>query len=768
MAKARIERYRGAPAILIDGVPYPPMTLTTIQEDPEYLKKLRESGIRIFYLTTAMRWNRPGTESEPDGVTDTLRRMQQLLDIVPDAYIMFRLNVNPSVEWINAHPEEQVLFNDGSHEPVICTSAGKEPLDGMISFASGKWRAEGKQAIEDYLAEMEQSPLFDRVIGFFLCAGGTDEWYYPGEARLDNEKKGTYADFSAPFQKSYSEFLRKKYGTEENLRRAWNKPDATFDRPQIPTIEERVHIRNADDSMVKALANWEFVGQVLGAGVDFDAKSPANVGVFLNADRCLYTADFYDALHHATADTIVHFGTVLKNHNPDLLVGAFYGSCGCTAYYEASTCSGTLSILDSGVVDFLAAPGVYNNREPGGVVALREMQDSFRLRNQIFINEDDSRTHLCLPLIQRQTMALYTPQDSVNTLKRDFARDICEDIQGWWLDMSIPPAKGWYDDPDILALFKRQQEIGQLAYSIDRTKKNEIALIYDTESVLMVSDSTDKLVLDFFRTSDLARIGAPVDYYFHNDLARADMPDYKLYVMLNQYCLTDEEREAIHAKARKNHATVLWLYAPGFVNFQASPVMSLKNMEKAVGMKLKIFNRTIFPWFRVDPSAHPAVRFARPEQRYGYIDRHVHSNIWVTPSVLPPVYTNPGFAIQEDKAVTVLGRYCLDGEVAYAMREDMGFVSAYCCTQVIRSELIASLAEYSGCHLYTQSDDVLYANQNFVAIHASYTGTRRITFPQRCSPYELYEKRYYGHNVSYLDLDLKLGETRMFQILQES
>ena len=66
---------------------------------------------------------------------------------------------------------------------------------------------------------------------------------------------------------------------------------------------------------------------------------------------------------------------------------------------------------------------------------------------------------------------------------------------------------------------KKQQEIGRLAYSVDRTKKNEIALIYDTESVHLVSDALDKLVLDFYRTSDIHRIGAPVDYYFHNDLA---------------------------------------------------------------------------------------------------------------------------------------------------------------------------------------------------------------------------------------------------------
>jgi len=52
----------------------------------------------------------------------------------------------------------------------------------------------------------------------------------------------------------------------------------------------------------------------------------------------------------------------------------------------------------------------------------------------------------------------------------------------------------------------------------------------DLESINYVSVNTDTMLLDWYRTSDLMRIGAPVDYYFHNDMARPDMPDYKLYI----------------------------------------------------------------------------------------------------------------------------------------------------------------------------------------------------------------------------------------------
>ncbi len=772
MPDAHVERYHGEPAILIDGRAYPPMTMTAPIQDPAYLKDLGEAGLKIYYVTAATDWNNPGNKA-PDipfergdnrnpltGVQQTLRDLEVLMSAVPDAYVMLRLNVAPPKEWVNAHPEEMLTYSDGSHRPCICTTVGRgEVLDGMHSLCSEAWRRDADRALAEYFDVLEKTPHFDRVIGFFLCAGGTSEWYYPQPLQTED---GAYGDFSEPFRREFEQFLRNKYGTLEALRRAWKRPDATFEHPLIPTIAERAYAGVADEKILDALHSWETMGRVIGQKLDMNAREETNVGVFLNANSCQHVADFYTAWHRATANTIIHFGHTLKNRFPNLLVGAFYGSYGCTSYFDGSTCSGTPAILDSGVIDFLAAPGVYNNREPGGVVALREMQDSFRLRNMIFINEDDSRTHLATPWVQRDAMALYTAEDSVKTLKRDFARDLCEEINGWWFDMG----GGWYNDPDILALFRRQQEVAQFAYSLDRTKKNEIALIYDAESVHYVSQRTTQLVTDFFRTSDLHRIGAPVDYYFHNDMARPDMPDYKMYLMLNQYCLTDAEREAVFAKARRNHAVVVWLYAPGFINPDAERVMDRAHIEKTVGMSVREIDETFFPHFRVDPASHPCLRRASATRRYGVIDRNVHSNIWISPTVLQPAYVNPGFEI-DDPDATVLGRYCHNGRAALAMTEKNGFASVYCATQVLRSDLIASLAEWAGCHLYLHGDDVLYANENFVCVHAKDDGVRRVYFKRPCSPYEVYEKRFYGHNVDHIDVDMRLGDTLMWSLAGE-
>lgn len=763
MSYAEIKRYNGQPTIMINGIPYPPMAMTTRILKPDYLKALGEVGLKIYFLMANTRWLRPGRvwvdengvqHKELSGIDKFKQDAENLLKAVPDAYIIVRIGMHPPVDWVESHMDDVMQYNDGSHQPAILTSeVHRDVLPGMYSLCSEEWRKDGAKALQEFCDEVDTLPFANHIIGYFLAAGGTSEWYPVN--RLEIWDKGLYGDFSPAFRKEYSRILRKKYGTEEALRKAWNDPNASFDEPYIPTLDEREYIR-IDDKILDALLNYESAGRTIGKQIEMNPTRDGNLGVFLNANQNPAVADFYHAWHRGTANTIIHFAKVIKERYQGKLVGAFYGSYGCTDFYSASTAGATLSVLDSGYLDFLAAPGVYNNREPGGYVAQREMQDSFRLRNQIFIVEEDSRTHLENDFY-RDAMGLYTITDTIDTLKRDFARNICEDIFAWWFDQHLE--SGRYMDEQIYELFKRQQEIAQVAYQFDRTKKNEIALIYDQESIHYVSSATDAYMLDYYRTSDLARIGAPVDYYFHDDMARDDMPDYKLYLMLNTFVLTDDERKAIHKKAARNGATVVWLYAPGFINPGKDIKMDNAYIEELTGFQVGRIDDTCSPRFKII-GKHPALRYGDIHRRYGYIDRDVHSNVWLGTVITPP-FVNPCFYIDDPEA-EILGHYCNNGKVAFGLKRYKGFTSVYCTAQILRSELLASLAEYSGCHLYTHNDDCLYANENFVTIHAKDTGHRTIYFKQPCSPYEVYEKRYYGNNVSQIEVDMRLGETLMF------
>ena len=127
MPVARVERYHGEPAIMIDGKPYPPMTITVPIKNPAYLKDLGEAGLKIYYIEASTTWNNPGMKAPNvpfergdhkcalNGLDQTIRALDMLMSAVPDAYVMLRLNVSPPTDWVNAQPEEMLTYSDGSH-----------------------------------------------------------------------------------------------------------------------------------------------------------------------------------------------------------------------------------------------------------------------------------------------------------------------------------------------------------------------------------------------------------------------------------------------------------------------------------------------------------------------------------------------------------------------------------------------------------------------------------------------------------------------------
>ena len=52
----------------------------------------------------------------------------------------------------------------------------------------------------------------------------------------------------------------------------------------------------------------------------------------------------------------------------------------------------------------------------------------------------------------------------------------------------------------------------------------------------------------------------------HDDLARPDMPEYKLYIFLNTLYLTSAERSVIKKRVQGDNKVAVWIYAPGVLS----------------------------------------------------------------------------------------------------------------------------------------------------------------------------------------------------------
>ena len=758
---AELKNLNGRPAIFIEDKPYPPMmaTIRTMKDgrdiifDREYFKSLGDAGVKIYFLICDTLW------LKPDAIELFRTEAEALLEVVPDAYIIPRIGMHPTNKWIEENPDECVRYSDGSSPAVhLFTESYEKDIPAHYSLASQKWREAAGEALKETWTELMKLPYADRIIGCFFAAGGTSEWYYM--LPVFNDTKEISLGHSKAFKREFVKYLREKYGTDENLQKHWKNPNATIENPPIPDYEKFFFAEKVDH--LSAVPNIRMYTN--------NPPPPAytngtNRGSFADFDKNIDVYDFLRVWNIASADSVLYFGRIIKELTPDKLCGAFYGSQGCTNYIISGSCGGTVKILESPYIDFLAAPGVYENRMQGGSEGQREVQDSFAMHNKIYIVEEDTRT-LAENRYFMDRCQIYDMTDSINVMKREFGRTICEDVQAWWFDQLIGGRR--YKYPEIYDLISKQQAIAHEAYSQNREKKSEIALIFDEESMQSVSFQTSRDTFELFRNYEMARIGAPVDQYYHNDMADPNMPSYKLYIFVNTYLLSAEEREIIKAKIKRDGAVALWLYAPGFIEPMAEEKMSVEHMKALTGFDFEVIDERYDAVFRWNGEAHEISSSFDKRALYGKFDRRRTMMLMSTndPISRYDTYLYPFFRVA-DKDARTLAYTLTTHEPAVSIKESPdGFTSIYYASKCIKSEVVREIARFAGCHIYTESDEVLYANDNYVTLHCDSTGKKTLRFKEPCSPYEVYEKKYYGEGVTEIEFDAYLGETKMFRLVK--
>ncbi|MBS7298944.1 MAG: hypothetical protein KIG65_07680 [Eubacteriales bacterium] len=761
----KLVKHNGSMAISHGDKIYPPMMATIANVDNgkykidrDYLRNLGANGIKIYFLICDTEWIRPDAFDKLD------EEVKILLEEVPDALIMLRIGLHPSNEWVMENLDECLTMQDGSHPGAyLATESYYKDMPACYTLYSDKWRKKAGEYLKDTYDRLMQKPYADRITGVFIAAGNTSEWRQLGP--ITDPLNGVYGDFSEALRREYSLYLREKYGTEENLRKAWDDPEATFDNPRIPNMEERYYAMDARYDL---------------AGIDYDVnkrwKNPnhevlpsfyeddTHIGSFLNVDKYMSVYDFYRARSNGAARSLIYFGELVKEMSDNnLLVGAFYGNYGACHFTQYVSISCVYDVLKSGVVDIFSAPGTYQNRQRGGFEGQRCMYDSMRINGSMFVVEDDTRTHAD-PTEYCHVYDLFGIEDDIDVLKRNFGRNICDDLQGWWFDQLW--GGGRYKFDETYALFNEQSKIAEEAYSLDRAKKHEIAFIYDEESVHMIAPKSLHDTVEYMRNYEVARIGAGVDQYYHNDMSNPDMPDYKLYVFFNVYSLSNEEREAIKAKLRKNNATAMFMYGNGVINFDAEQRFSTANMTDLMGMEIEMENNVRVPLFRKEGD-HEAAKDMEKGRSYGDLDRHIRlsavgMNDWEIGNY-ERGYLAPCFSTKEGEG-EVIARFRETGKPAMTINECDGYKAVFCGTKVVRAAVIRSIARYAGCHIWEDGDDVLFQNDNYVTIHASSAGEKTIHLPRKCTPYEVYEKKNYGENTDTIKVDMYFGETKMFRL----
>ena len=272
-------------------------------------------------------------------------------------------------------------------------------------------------------------------------------------------------------------------------------------------------------------------------------------------------------------------------------------------------------------------------------------------------------------------------------------------------------------------------------------------------------------MLELFRNYEIDRIGAPADRYYHNDLDRPDMPDYKLYVFVNTMYLDDGEREVVRQKLKKNHAAALFLYGSGVINPDRDAIFAPENITDLTGIKTKMNSDVVSGKFKFYSTDRLISERLDRGDIYGDFKRKMWANASHYMNMIKTSKVNlyPELYAADEEGTDVA--YLLENKhAALTIKNVDGFTSIYCASKYLGSDVVREIARYAGCHIYMDNDDVLYANQNYITIHAQASGQKVIKLPKKASAYELYEKRYYSELSDEIVFDMVKGETKMFEI----
>lgn len=486
------------------------------------------AGVHIHTCILSSGWT--GVEEYDYTLCD--RVLSEVFETGNAQWFIPRIKLNVPVDWCRENPEEIAVYHNGprnaediralvgtlrhdylgyrSPKGYYNSNGWQDPrpnVDGLISlqsFSSEKWLDDASRALARLVRHIEDSPYGERVLAYHIAYGACGESMMWGR-----QSSSMWGDYGISHQRHFYEYALKKYGSEEEILKAWGVSSLEGDVVPPPHLRERPHEKAGDFYRDPIADRWS---------VDYDLfMSEINV------------------------NALETFGRVVKENTADKPVGAFYGYIIHMARSPYTGHLGWRRILESPYVDFFAAPKSYYRSgpgEPGGEMAPAVSVN----RNKLWLDECDNRTHLSNETSQS---AAKNAAETYTVLLRELCKNISHDSGFWFMDLG----GGWYADEELMnyvaGLIRASDEVRRLPHK----SMAEIAFVVDEESVVYVHLDATRCGEDLLR--ELQLVGAPVDTLFSFDAEARDLSRIRLAVLPNS-CRLDGEYMAELKKAAPN------------------------------------------------------------------------------------------------------------------------------------------------------------------------------------------------------------------------
>ena len=199
--RVEVRPHQGRTAIFVDDKPIPGMSFYGPESSEKIFRDVAGAGIPIFFLPSGPIWKGPG-EYSFSAFDDATKRLG---GNSRDVWLIARVNsLSTPSWWAQQNPDELTRYAHAPDRAGDFHPDHRNPR--QASMASAKWIADVGDMLRALVAHVENSPLADRVLGYMINSGGTEEWVYWGA------QFGYLPDYSLPALHYFRDWLRDEYG----------------------------------------------------------------------------------------------------------------------------------------------------------------------------------------------------------------------------------------------------------------------------------------------------------------------------------------------------------------------------------------------------------------------------------------------------------------------------------------------------------------------------------------------------------------------------
>lgn len=695
-----VNQYKGKPTIHINGEPHAPIiyALTDVpggrwswEEIQQHnIKQFSEQGVKLFQLDIFLDhiWYEDGSFN----LDIAKKQIKGITDVDPNAGVFFRFHVNPPKWWIAKHPEENVVYDGEEPSPDqniglsrILEADPRNPV--RPSMASENWRKASGEKLAKFCKEFSQTEEGNNLIGIQVAYGVYGEWHQWGITRYEG-------DFSPLMKVHFSDWLKSKYTTNENLQAAWGNPNVTFENIEIP---------------------------------DTEARELLSEGVFRHPVKERNVIDYYDCHNEIVADNIIYFSKIVKESWPrEIITGTFHGYF--FSVFGRQAAGGHLAVqkvLQSEFVDYLSGPQAYypeNGYHVGEPYRSRSLIHSVFLHEKLWLDEYDQQPRRSWPYLggtkDNKEKFAQTVKENIAQIQRNMLFTLLKG-QGFWLYDFGPSAmhlnpendknkqsgtNGYWDHPEYMNAIGEVISLENEFLHEEYSSAAEVLAVFDTEPMMYLPSASrgkDKACVFCnqavnWTVTGLYYAGVAFDPIHIDDLDKVNLSQYKSVVFFNTYVMDEAERNFIKTKVAKDQRQLVWMYAPGYVSEDDAQVDFISTLT-GFSLQKTAFKEPIE--VTIDPSFAEA-----PNQ-----------SAWNVKS--------PVFYIDDQDAETY-GSYTELPKPAFGKKTFQDHTAWYMGATLTDYRIFRKILSDAGVNLFPVEKDIIYAGGDLMMVHSVKEGTK--------------------------------------------